>query len=95
VPDCFLYDAFAKHGIDYKRIGQRDLDYVKPVSPAFTLSTTMSILIVFDFDWSMVDQDTDRWIFEVLDIQIRRQMEDLEKKMQWTDIVSVLLRQPP
>jgi pyridoxal phosphate phosphatase PHOSPHO2 len=55
----------------------------------------MSFLIVFDFDWSMVDQDTDRWIFEVLDIQIRRKMEDLETKMQWTDIVSVLLRQPP
>jgi len=29
-------------------------------------------LIVFDFDWSFVDQDTDRWVFEVLSTPLRR-----------------------
>jgi len=23
-------------------------------------------LVVFDFDWSFADQDTDRWVLEVL-----------------------------
>ncbi|WWC94946.1 hypothetical protein V866_001798 [Kwoniella sp. B9012] len=29
-------------------------------------------LLVFDFDWSFVDQDTDRWVFEVLSTELRR-----------------------
>ncbi|KAI9634169.1 phosphatase phospho-type [Dioszegia hungarica] len=29
-------------------------------------------LVVFDFDWSFVDQDTDRWVFEVLSTPLRR-----------------------
>ncbi|ESK96559.1 hypothetical protein Moror_6779 [Moniliophthora roreri MCA 2997] len=49
-------------------------------------------LVVFDFDWSMADQDTDRWIFEVLAPDIRREMEDLEQKLQWTDLVAQSLR---
>ncbi|WVN86475.1 uncharacterized protein L203_101639 [Cryptococcus depauperatus CBS 7841] len=31
-------------------------------------------LVVFDFDWSFVDQDTDRWVFEVLSTELRRLM---------------------
>ncbi|KAK1233175.1 hypothetical protein PQX77_003711 [Marasmius sp. AFHP31] len=50
-------------------------------------------LVVFDFDWSMVDQDTDRWIFEVLAPEIRRKMEDQEDKVQWTDLVAQSLRE--
>jgi pyridoxal phosphate phosphatase PHOSPHO2 len=33
-------------------------------------------LVVFDFDWSFVDQDTDRWVFEVLDTKLRRLLQD-------------------
>ncbi|WVR07624.1 hypothetical protein IAU60_004666 [Kwoniella sp. DSM 27419] len=33
-------------------------------------------LIVFDFDWSFVDQDTDRWVFEVLSTELRRLLQD-------------------
>lgn len=33
-------------------------------------------LVVFDFDWSFVDQDTDRWVFEVLDTGLRRKLQD-------------------
>ncbi|KAF9263312.1 hypothetical protein L218DRAFT_1034984 [Marasmius fiardii PR-910] len=50
-------------------------------------------LVVFDFDWSMADQDTDRWIFEVLAPDIRRKMEVLENKVQWTDLVAQSLRE--
>jgi len=38
----------------------------------------------------MADQDTDRWIFEVLAPDLRRKMENLEDEFQWTDLVSVL-----
>ncbi|KAF8894026.1 phosphatase phospho-type [Infundibulicybe gibba] len=44
-------------------------------------------LIVFDFDWSMADQDTDRWIFEVLAPDLRRKMKTLKYEMQWTDLI--------
>ncbi|KAF5393417.1 hypothetical protein D9757_000725 [Collybiopsis confluens] len=50
-------------------------------------------LVIFDFDWSMADQDTDRWIFEVNAPDIRRKMEDLEDKVQWTDLVAQSLRE--
>lgn len=33
-------------------------------------------LIVYDFDWSFVDQDTDRWVFEVLSTELRRLLQD-------------------
>lgn len=38
---------------------------------------------------SFVDQDTDRWILEVLSTPLRRELETLnaEGKMQYTDIV--------
>ncbi|KAJ8522453.1 hypothetical protein ONZ45_g964 [Pleurotus djamor] len=49
-------------------------------------------LIVFDFDWSMADQDTDRWIFEVLAPDIRREMKSLKDEIQWTDLVAQSLR---
>ena len=32
-------------------------------------------LVVFDFDWSFVDQDTDRWVFEVLSTELRRKLQ--------------------
>ncbi|KAG0701323.1 putative phosphatase-domain-containing protein [Suillus ampliporus] len=47
-----------------------------------------SQLVVFDFDWSMADQDTDRWIFEVLAPDIRRKMKTLQESVQWTDLMS-------
>ncbi|KZV82978.1 hypothetical protein EXIGLDRAFT_729081 [Exidia glandulosa HHB12029] len=57
-----------------------------------------SQLLICDFDWSVVDQDTDRWVAEVLSTPIRRKMEDLEQlekqdKMQWIDIVGQSLKE--
>ncbi|KAK0485804.1 phosphatase phospho-type [Armillaria novae-zelandiae] len=53
----------------------------------------MRRLIVFDFDWSMADQDSDRWIFEVLAPDLRRKMKTLKDDVQWTDLVSESLRE--
>ncbi|KAL0956419.1 hypothetical protein HGRIS_002567 [Hohenbuehelia grisea] len=50
-------------------------------------------LIVFDFDWSMADQDTDRWIFEVLAPDVRRKMKTLQLETQWTDLIAQSLRE--
>jgi len=50
-------------------------------------------LIVFDFDWSLVDQDTDRYVFEVLDLALRRKLEDRKKTVQWTDNVASALKE--
>jgi len=36
---------------------------------------------------SMADQDTDRWIFEVLAPDLRRKMKALKNEIQWTDLV--------
>jgi len=36
---------------------------------------------------SMADQDTDRYVFEVNAIDLRRKMKDLEDTVQWTDLV--------
>ncbi|KJA20705.1 hypothetical protein HYPSUDRAFT_188285 [Hypholoma sublateritium FD-334 SS-4] len=50
-------------------------------------------LVVFDFDWSLADQDTDRWIFEVLAPDIRRKMKTLKEEIQWTDLIAQSLRE--
>ncbi|CAL1706843.1 unnamed protein product [Somion occarium] len=50
-------------------------------------------LIVFDFDWSLADQDSDRWIFEVLAPDLRRKMKTLKDEVQWTDLVASSLRE--
>ncbi|KAI0031750.1 phosphatase phospho-type [Vararia minispora EC-137] len=50
-------------------------------------------LVVFDFDWSLADQDTDRWIFEVLAPDLRRKMKNLKDEVQWTDLVAQTLRE--
>ncbi|KAK9899431.1 hypothetical protein P389DRAFT_48499 [Cystobasidium minutum MCA 4210] len=45
-------------------------------------------LVVFDFDCSIPDNDTDRYVLEVLDPKLRLRMEELKDKMQWTDLVA-------
>ncbi|CDO75352.1 hypothetical protein BN946_scf184966.g20 [Trametes cinnabarina] len=50
-------------------------------------------LIVFDFDWSLADQDSDRWVFEVLAPKLRKKMKELKKEVQWTDLVAQSLKE--
>ncbi|PWN22833.1 hypothetical protein BCV69DRAFT_280441 [Microstroma glucosiphilum] len=50
-------------------------------------------LIVFDFDWSLADQDSDRWVHEALCPRLRRKMKELKPTMQFTDLCAMLLRE--
>ncbi|EOQ99334.1 Inorganic pyrophosphatase 1 [Wallemia ichthyophaga EXF-994] len=50
-------------------------------------------LVTFDFDWSLSEQDTDRWVFEVLDPIKRRQMKSLKSSIQWTDLVALKMKE--
>jgi len=49
-------------------------------------------LVVFDFDWSLADQDSDRWVLEVLAPDLRRKMKELKAQVQWTDLVALCMR---
>ncbi|KAK4057259.1 hypothetical protein OIO90_001756 [Microbotryomycetes sp. JL221] len=49
-------------------------------------------LVVFDFDWSFADQDTDRYVLEVLDPELRFSLRDHKQTTQWTDNVALHLR---
>ncbi|KAG6880214.1 hypothetical protein C0992_003878 [Termitomyces sp. T32_za158] len=49
-------------------------------------------LFVFDFDWSLADQDTDRYVFEVLAPDIRRRNKSAKQHTQWTDLVAQSLQ---
>ncbi|GAC92991.1 hypothetical protein PHSY_000551 [Pseudozyma hubeiensis SY62] len=48
-------------------------------------------LIVFDFDWSLVDQDTDRYVHEVLCPPLRAELQRRKKSEQFTDLCASLL----
>jgi len=50
-------------------------------------------LIVYDFDWSMADQDSDRWVLEVLAPDIRRKIKNIKGDHEWTDLVAQSLRE--
>ena len=47
-------------------------------------SMVSSLIYVFR---SLADQDTDRWVFEVLAPHLRRRMKNLKDEVQWTDLV--------
>jgi pyridoxal phosphate phosphatase PHOSPHO2 len=40
---------------------------------------------------SLADQDTDRWVLEVLAPDLRRKMKTLKNEIQWTDLVYAVL----
>ncbi|WFD32152.1 pyridoxal phosphatase [Malassezia sp. CBS 17886] len=48
-------------------------------------------LVVFDFDWSLADQDTDRWVHEVLSPRLRIEFIERKPTMQFTDMCAQLL----
>ena len=61
-----------------------DFDALPPVS---------SQLVVFDFDWSLADQDTDRWIHELLSPRLRIEFVQKISTMQFTDMCAYLLEE--
>ncbi|EJU04051.1 hypothetical protein DACRYDRAFT_105116 [Dacryopinax primogenitus] len=57
------------------------------------MSTIRNQLIIYDFDWSLADQDSDRWVLEVLAPHLRRRMKNLKSDHQWTDLVAQMMRE--
>ena len=57
-----------------------DRDPKELASIPFTMSPSNSgkQLVVFDFDWSFVDQDTDRFVLEVLSTKLRRKLQTIK-----------------
>ncbi|WFD44920.1 hypothetical protein MPSI1_003594 [Malassezia psittaci] len=50
-------------------------------------------LVVFDFDWTFADQDTDRWVHEVLSPRLRLEFVKRKPTMQFTDMCAYLLQE--
>nr|CAG8658966.1 2473_t:CDS:10 [Entrophospora candida] len=51
----------------------------------------MKRLVVFDFDGSLIDENSDTWIFEQLSIETAEKLDKLYGKIQWTDLMDKLL----
>lgn len=53
----------------------------------------MSTIIFFDFDYTMIDCNSDTWVFERLSPEIATLQKQLRKKIQWTELMQQLLYQ--
>ncbi|SNX84696.1 uncharacterized protein MEPE_03405 [Melanopsichium pennsylvanicum] len=60
-------------------------------SPLPAIGEGKKQLIVFDFDWSLVDQDTDRYVHECLNPSLRAELQRRKSSEQFTDLCSDLL----
>ncbi|KAI1294480.1 hypothetical protein EDD11_008117 [Mortierella claussenii] len=58
--------------------------------PSATISKR---LVVFDFDWTLIEADSDYWVVQHLGGDLAKQQKDLVEKMQWTDLQDMLLGQ--
>ncbi|KAG9319587.1 hypothetical protein KVV02_000612 [Mortierella alpina] len=56
-------------------------------------STISRRLFVFDFDWTLIEADSDHWVIQQLGGDLVKNQEDLFGKMQWTDLQDMLLGQ--
>ncbi|KAF9989994.1 hypothetical protein BGZ79_004897, partial [Entomortierella chlamydospora] len=43
-------------------------------------------LVVFDFDWTLIEADSDIWVIQNFGGEIAKQQEELFGKVQWTDL---------
>ncbi|KAI8595540.1 putative phosphatase-domain-containing protein [Dissophora ornata] len=48
-------------------------------------------LFVFDFDWTLVETDSDYWVFQHLSEELHQEQLDCAGKVQWTDLQQRLL----
>ncbi|TPX66471.1 hypothetical protein SpCBS45565_g04431 [Spizellomyces sp. 'palustris'] len=47
-------------------------------------------LIAFDFDWTLIDEDSDRYIFGTLSPPLLKKLYELHGQVQWTDLMAQL-----
>ncbi|KAJ3193051.1 hypothetical protein HK101_005521 [Irineochytrium annulatum] len=60
-----------------------------PTSPAPASSKRKPFLIALDFDWTVIDEDSDHWVFDQLSAELRAKMKTLSGKVQWTDLMVI------
>jgi pyridoxal phosphate phosphatase PHOSPHO2 len=53
----------------------------------------MKVLVAFDFDWTLIDSDSDRFTVTELHPQVGQQMDELKRTIQWTDLMNHLYHQ--
>ncbi|KAJ3224485.1 hypothetical protein HDU81_008538 [Chytriomyces hyalinus] len=51
----------------------------------------VKILAAFDFDFTLVDNDSDHFVFDKLSPALREKMSELQGSVQWTDLMHLLL----
>ncbi|KAI3641797.1 hypothetical protein MIR68_000164 [Amoeboaphelidium protococcarum] len=49
------------------------------------------VLVVFDFDWTMIEDDSDHHIVEHLALELVPKIYELKQQMQWTDLMHHLV----
>ncbi|KAG0281581.1 hypothetical protein BGZ95_001932 [Linnemannia exigua] len=55
-------------------------------------STISKRLFVFDFDWTLIEADSDLWVAETLAPDLAKQQEDHIGKIVWTELQDLLLQ---
>ncbi|KAI9099982.1 putative phosphatase-domain-containing protein [Phlyctochytrium arcticum] len=50
------------------------------------------VLLAFDFDWTLVDEDSDRFVFSSLAPELLAKLYNQQGKTQWTDLMAELHR---
>ena len=79
--------------VDQKTLAVHSVVLEDPPLDFDTLPSVSSQLVVFDFDWSLADQDTDRWIHELLSPRLRIEFVQKISTMQFTDMCAYLLEE--
>ncbi|KAJ3105109.1 hypothetical protein HDU97_008513 [Phlyctochytrium planicorne] len=51
------------------------------------------LLAAFDFDWTVIDQDSDHWVVDQLSTKLSVKMKELSGKMQWTDLMALMMKE--
>ncbi|KAJ3312974.1 Isobutyryl-CoA dehydrogenase, mitochondrial [Blyttiomyces sp. JEL0837] len=51
------------------------------------------LLVALDFDHTVIDDDSDHWVFDQLSPELRAKMRQLKGDFQWTDLMHLLLGQ--
>ena len=45
------------------------------------------ISVIFDFDWSLIDENSDTYIAQQLDEQVYDKIKDFRKELNWTEVM--------
>ncbi|KAJ3113765.1 hypothetical protein HDU96_002945 [Phlyctochytrium bullatum] len=55
------------------------------------MASKKPLLAAFDFDWTVIDEDSDHWVVRQLSARLADKMNELSGKVQWTDLMGSLV----